>query len=408
MNENILENPDIIFYSEQHTTHKIITELLENYKKETPFYIVDLGDIIYLYEQWRKNLPNIIPYYAVKCNPNPIILKLLSSLGVYFDCASEHEIETILKITKDPYKIVFANPCKMNHHIKYARENNVQLMTFDCEEELYKIKKYHPNANLMLRIAVDDSNSICQFNSKFGCKLTDLGKIFNIIIHLELCLVGFSFHVGSGCKSANSYYSAIENMRTAYDKAIENDIYVNMINIGGGFQGKTNINENEVLFTDIASVICKAQNDFFEKEIDNSEIYFIAEPGRYFVETSHTLILNVIGKKHVCPSSEDESFIYYLNDGIYGSFNCIVFDHKNPVIIPFKEYSNSKLYKSKFFGPTCDSMDMICENILLPELNIGEWVYVENFGAYTTAAASSFNGFKTTDYKYICKKKYCE
>ena len=91
------------------------------------------------------------------------------------------------------------------------------------------------------------------------------------------------------------------------------------------------------------------------------------------------------------------------NDGIYGSFNCIYFDHKTPLILPFNERNEKKMYKSKIFGPTCDSIDLIANEIMLPELVIGEWVYVENFGAYTTAASSSFNGFITTDYKYILR-----
>ena len=120
------------------------------------------------------------------------------------------------------------------------------------------------------------------------------------------------------------------------------------------------------------------------------------EPGRFFVSSSHTLVVNVIGKKDVIDEETGEkSFVYYLNDGMYGSFNCIHFDHARPKICPFNE-CNGKLYKSKIFGPTCDSMDKIAEDVLLPELTIGEWCYIENFGAYTCAAASSFNGFTNT------------
>jgi ornithine decarboxylase len=148
--------------------------------------------------------------------------------------------------------------------------------------------------------------------------------------------------------------------------------------------------------------------DFFGDDLLNKSIRFIAEPGRYFVEKSHTLVLNVIGKKRETYINNDtneleEIIIYYLNDGVYGSFNCIYFDHKKPCVLPFNERNEKILYKSKIFGPTCDSIDLITEEIMLPELAIGEWVYVENFGAYTTASSSSFNGFITTDYKYILR-----
>lgn len=133
----------------------------------------------------------------------------------------------------------------------------------------------------------------------------------------------------------------------------------------------------------------------------NEKITFIAEPGRYFAQRSHTLILNVIGKKVSVDEKDGEKLIiYYLNDGIYGSFNCIYFDHTTPTILPFNE-RDGQLHRSKLFGPTCDSIDLISENIMLPELAIGEWIYVENFGAYTVAASSGFNGFRTTVSKYI-------
>jgi len=141
--------------------------------------------------------------------------------------------------------------------------------------------------------------------------------------------------------------------------------------------------------------------------MQDNTIQFIAEPGRFFVEKSHTLVLNVIGKKRETITNDaneiEDIIIYYLNDGVYGSFNCIYFDHKTPIVLPFNERNENKMYKSKIFGPTCDSIDLISKEIMLPELAIGEWVYVENFGAYTTAASSSFNGFITTDYKYILR-----
>jgi ornithine decarboxylase len=108
----------------------------------------------------------------------------------------------------------------------------------------------------------------------------------------------------------------------------------------------------------------------------------------------------IIGKKKQKDNNGDKTIIYYLNDGVYNSFNCILYDYRVPVILPFNE-RDGILHKSKLFGPTCDSIDLITENIMLPELAIGEWVYVENFGAYTVAASSEFNGIKKPINKYI-------
>jgi ornithine decarboxylase len=406
LENHILEKYNIKLYNNDYTIYDIINDFLKNNQNEQPFYIIDIGEIINAYDKWITCFPNIKPYYAVKCNPNPVILHVLSCLGTYFDCASENEIKTIVELTNDPNTIIFANPCKMSSQIKYARANDVDMMTFDCEEELYKIKLYHPYANLLLRLSVDDSKSICKFNTKFGCKLENVENLMNLITLLKLRLIGFSFHVGSGCKSVESYYNAIQTCKEAYNIALKNNINITIIDIGGGFPG-INI-PNGVNIEEIAEKMNEAQDYFFKQEIDENKIQFIAEPGRYFVEKSHTLVLNVIGKKRETVINEttnenEEIIIYYLNDGIYGSFNCIYFDHKTPIILPFNERNEKKMYKSKVFGPTCDSIDLITKEIMLPELAIGEWVYVENFGAYTTAASSSFNGFITTDYKYILR-----
>jgi ornithine decarboxylase len=155
------------------------------------------------------------------------------------------------------------------------------------------------------------------------------------------------------------------------------------LDIGGGFD------EN---FEDVARVI----NDTIVECNFPEDTIFIAEPGRFFVSSSHTLVLNVIGKKVV----NGDKFIYYMNDGIYGSFNCIFFDHVVPTISPFNE-RDGKRYKSTIFGPTCDSIDKIADEVDLPELTVGEWCYVENFGAYTSAASTSFNGFIQTPTVYI-------
>lgn len=393
----LLQKYDVKFYGSDRDIYDIINDYLEDNPSERAFYIIDLGELINSYSNWMRLLPTVKPYYAVKCNPNPVILDALASLGVNFDCASETEMKTIIEITEDPTRIIFANPCKMSSQIRYARSNDVDLMTFDCEDELYKIKLYHPYAKLVLRIAVDDSKSKCKFNKKFGCKLSQIKELLTISRTLKLDVVGFSFHVGSGCYSAENFYNAIKDCREATNIASSLGIAISIIDIGGGFPGR----DTDIKFEDIARRVNDAMNDFFENEIENNTIQFIAEPGRFFAESTHTLVLNVIGKKKIINDITGEcTIVYYLNDGIYGSFNCIYFDHRKPVILPFNE-RDGKLHKSLLFGPTCDSIDLIAEEIMLPELAIGEWVYVEYFGAYTVAASSGFNGFHTNVCKYI-------
>ena len=396
LDNSLLKKYDVKFYGSDRDTYDIINDYLEDNQSERAFYIIDLGQLTASYSNWMRLLPDVKPYYAVKCNPNPVILDSLASLGINFDCASETEMKTIIEITKDPSRIIFANPCKMSSQIRYARSNDVDLMTFDCEEELYKIKLYHPYAKLVLRLAVDDSNSKCKFNKKFGCKLSQVEELLTICKTMKLDVTGFSFHVGSGCNSTDNFYNAIGDCKKACEIAKNIGLTISIIDIGGGFPGT----DNGIKFEDIAKRVKDAMTYFFGSELENGTIQFIAEPGRFFAEATHTLVLNVIGKKRTIDETTGETkIVYYLNDGIYGSFNCIYFDHRDPTILPYNE-RDGKLHKSLLFGPTCDSIDLIAEEVMLPELAIGEWVYVENFGAYTIAASSAFNGFCTSVCKY--------
>ena len=396
LDNSFLQKHKVKLYGSNNDTYDIINDYLQENQSEEAFYLIDLGEITSAYAKWITMIPNVIPYYAVKCNPNPVLLETLSLLGAYFDCASETEMKTIIEITKDPSRIIFANPCKMTSQIRYARSNDVDLMTFDCEEELYKIKLYHPYAKLVLRLAVDDSKSKCKFNKKFGCKLNNVEELLTICKILKLDVIGFSFHVGSECGSSDIYYDALSTCKKAQEIAEAIGIIIELIDIGGGYPGI----DKTITFEEIASKINEGINHFFEEAIIDKTIRFIAEPVRYFAQKSHTLVLNVIGKKKTVNEKDEKVIIYYLNDGIYGSFNCIYFDHNSPNILPFNE-RDGQLHKSIIFGPTCDSIDLITDNIMLPELAIGEWIYVENFGAYTVASSSWFNGFKTTICKYI-------
>jgi len=360
---------------------------MSNYNDE-PFFIIDLKELENTFNDWKNYLPKIKPYYAIKCNPHPSILSHLYNLGCNFDCASKNEINLILNLNNNnKNKIIFAHPCKYPSHLIFAKENEINLMTFDNEFELLKIKNYYPNASLLLRIAIDDSKSICKFNKKFGCNFNDIPHLLQIAKNYNLNIIGFSFHSGSMCNCPYVYYDGLKLFKDAIDIAILNNFNINILDIGGGFT-KSN-------FKNTSIIINKAINDFFNDDKYN-HIQFIAEPGRYMVESCQSLYLTIIGKK-----KKDDTFIYYINDGIYGSFNCIFFDNQNPelIIVDNDNIDFNIKYNSIIFGNTCDSLDEIKSNILLPELNINDKIYIKNFGAYTSSASSDhFNGYKVNNF----------
>jgi ornithine decarboxylase len=395
-------NNNIKLISNKLEPYDLVNMFLEKNQSEDPFLIINLGEIIRQYQKWYLYLPMIKPYYAVKCNPDLIILELLNNLGCNFDCASQNEISKIINLGVSPDRIIFANPCKMISQIKYARAHDVDLVVFDDESELYKIKLFHSNAKLVLRIKTDDSNSLCKFNCKFGADLEDVENLLNIAKSLGLHVMGVSFHVGSGCKNKKQYRSAIEDCYKVYQIGEKLGIKIEMVDIGGGFPGM----ESDISFEDIATELKSAIDEYFFKD-DKYFVEFIAEPGRYMVASSHILVLSIINKKvRINKETNEKEITYYVNDSIYSTLNNIIHDHfivNNDNLYPFNE-RNEKKYKSMIFGPTCDSLDKITENIMLPDLLCGEYLYIVNLGAYTTAVnydKELFNGFNKPSNNYI-------
>jgi ornithine decarboxylase len=404
---SFINDHDIKLIPKKQDTYDIVNLFLEKNHSEDPFLIVNLGEIIRQFQKWNTHLPFIKPYYAVKCNPDLVILKLLYNLGCNFDCASKNEISKIINLGASPDRIIFANPCKMISQIKYARAHDIDLVVFDDENELYKIKMFHTNARLIIRIKTDDSNSMCKFNCKFGADLDDVENLLKLAKNLGLNVIGLSFHVGSGCRNKNQYKTAIQDCHKVYQIAKDLGIKLEMIDIGGGFPGY-NSKEDQITFEEISEVLSQTIKEYFyDSEREEYLVEFIAEPGRYMVASSHILVLSIINKKiRTNKETNEKEIIYYVNDSIYSTLNNIIHDHfviTNENMFPFNE-RNEKKFKSTIFGPTCDSLDKITDNIMLPDLLCGEYLYIENLGAYTTAVNYEdelFNGFNKPSIHYI-------
>lgn len=361
----------------------------DTFEKEEAFYFVDLGMIVQKYHEWVTALPRVKPFYAIKCNNNPAIIRTLAGLGANFDCASKAEIQQILGSGVNANRIIYANPTKMKNHITYAKSSGVEMMTFDNACELRKIADCFPESKLLLRIITDDSQSVCRFSTKFGAPMGACRELIQLAKELNLNLVGVSFHVGSGCMSVNSFIAAINSAHAVFKMGEENGFNFDILDLGGGWPGT---NQDGIIFSDIAAAVRPVLDELFPASVD-----IIAEPGRYFVAASHTLAVNVFAKRTIEAENPEgqKKFLYYVNDGVYQSFNCIMFDHASPRPIVFEQRGRTESYKSTIFGPTCDSMDCIGKDIDLPELEVGEWLLFKNMGAYTVAAASPFNGFRS-------------
>ncbi len=330
----------------------------------------------------------------MKCNPDPEVLRLLAALGTGFDCASKVEIEQVLKLGIDPSRIIYAQPCKTKSYVRFAAEQGVKQMTFDNSDELYKIRALFPDAELFVRIITDDSSSLCRLSSKFGASLDSTQGLLALAKQLDLNVVGVSFHVGSGASDPQSFVKAVQDARVVFDQADALGFNMRTLDVGGGFSGAS--------FEKMACVLSTALEDYFPPHIR-----IIGEPGRYYVSSAFTLACNVIARREIeDPATQATSYMLYLNDGVYGNFSSIMFDHQHPVPQILKsaagfvgdrhgsQYRNRRVTEFSIWGPTCDGIDRITESCTFHEvLNVGDWLYFEEMGAYTKCSATRFNGF---------------
>jgi diaminopimelate decarboxylase len=222
--------------------------------------------------------------------------------------------------------------------------------------------------------------------------------------NLGLEVIGVSFHVGSGCESADSFQDAIKNARFVFDLGLQLGFNMRLLDLGGGWPGTSN---PKVSFEQMARAVSAALDVYFPEEDDlgnKSSVEVIAEPGRYYVASAFVLATMVIAKRVMTLEDGNRGVMYYMNDGVYGSFNCTIFDHWVVEGIPFISESSRKqreVLPTTLWGPTCDSMDLILKGIQLPEMEVGEWLVFKEMGAYTIAAASTFNGFQIPSMKFF-------
>ncbi|KAK8589414.1 hypothetical protein V6N13_088262 [Hibiscus sabdariffa] len=364
----------------------------EQVEQTDSFYVLDFGAIRSLVDTWFHHLPTVQPFYAVKCNPNPAFLGQMAALGTGFDCASLAEIETVLCLGVSPDRIIFANTCKPESHIKYAAKVGVNLTTFDSICELEKIRKWHPKCALLIRIKVPETSSTAtfKFGSKFGALPEEIVPLLKAAQEAKLRVVGVSFLIGRRALNFQAIQDAIETAKATFETAAQLGLpKFHILDIGGGFSSGPK-------FTEAASAVKVALEKHFRNELADDGLRIMAEPGRFFAKSPFILATSVTGKR-----VRGEVREYWINDGISGSFNillrknhdeipCTPLTVENPICLEMKTWS------STVFGPTCDPADTVFKDFELPELNVNDWLVFHDMGAYTSSRGNDFNGFKTS------------
>jgi ornithine decarboxylase len=357
-------------------------------KHGTPLFVVDHKALRANYLQFKKYLPRVQAYYAVKANPDPAIVKTLYELGASFDVASMPEflivhknIEHLPAKQRQDYiwdRIIYANPIKATEALEQLDQYK-PLVTYDNLEEVRKVKRHSPHAGLALRIKVPNTGAMVELSSKFGAAPGEAVDLIRAAFDAGLVVEGLSFHVGSQCTNFENFVQALQLAANIFKEAWDHGYHqTKILDIGGGFPAP--YDKNVKPFRELARRLNAEFDRLFPKDME-----ILAEPGRFMVATAATLVAKVVGK-----AVRDGKQCYYINDGVYHTFSGIIFDHCTYHLKPFKKGATQIC---AVYGPTCDALDTISLSEELPDLELGELVYSENIGAYSHASSTYFNGF---------------
>jgi ornithine decarboxylase len=362
--------------------------LLDLAKKHgTPLFVVDHAELRKNYATFKKHFPRVQAYYAVKVNSDPAIVQTFYELGGSFDVASMQEFHTVYQfIKKLPAKarqdfiwdkVIYANPIKP---IETLRELDPYrpLVTYDNVEEVKKIAKHAPHAGLCLRLQVPNTGSMVELSSKFGALPGEAVDLIQCGHDHGLVVEGLSFHVGSQCTNPENYVQALHLCAGIFNEAKLRGFELKLLDIGGGFPAAYDASVPK--FATLAKKINHEIDRLFPKTIE-----ILAEPGRFLVASAGTAVSKIIGK-----ANRNGKRSYYIDDGVYHTFSGVIFDH---CTYHLKSFKRGATQICSVFGPTCDALDTISLAEQLPDLEIGEYLYSENIGAYSAASSTHFNGF---------------
>jgi ornithine decarboxylase len=366
--DNALEQPVINFAQAKH--------LAKIYP--TPFLVLSPSRITNSLSILREYLPDAKIFYAMKSNPSSSILKIVKNFVDGIDVASFGEVSSCQEVGYSSNNIIHTNPVKKEPDLISSVKQGIKWFVIDNIEEIKKIKRLAPNANILLRVAITNPNCVVNLSAKFGAHEHDILPILKRAKSAELNVRGISFHVGSQCTDPYIYYSAVKYARKIFDMANSAGFTFDTLDVGGGFP----ISYQEALPTlsQYCVVLKNSLRDFFPYKLN-----LIIEPGRCVSGGCMTLVTRVIGR-----NVRNGVTWYYIDDGVYGAFSGIMFDKCNYRLVSNRSAS---LEECVVAGPTCDSIDVVARDQKLPRLAIGELLLVPGMGAYTIASATSFNGF---------------
>jgi ornithine decarboxylase len=381
---------DIVFYAFAISGYELRTRVFADPPTEgaptmpatrTPYLLLDLDAVTRAYDRLAGAFPGVSLHYAIKCNPDPRVLRRLRDLGCRFEIASAAELALLRRMRVDPRDVLFSNPVKAWEHVHGAHAVGVYRFAVDSVGELDKIAAHAPGAAVYVRLGTAGSGQVPS-EGKFGVDVPAACSLLRGAASRGLIPYGVTFHVGSQTIDPTAWDAAIERSGQVMSGLLEDGIRLHMLDIGGGFPAAYVAYKPQP--SDFAKHIRAALDRYLPYPVD-----LVAEPGRVLVAEAGTMVTTVIG------IAERLGRRWVHID--VGAFNGMMeaLETGNRLRYPVSDSRRSAtLTPYHLTGPSCDSQDTVLHDAPLSDtITIGDTVYIHSAGAYTTGYASRFNGF---------------
>ena len=345
----------------------------------SPLVILDCERVRVQFRKLKKALPRVDLHYALKPMPHPAVVETVLAEGGFLDLATTGEVQLIQRLGVDPERCIHTHPIKRPEDIANALEFGVGLFVADNPDEVRKFAHLADRAELLLRVSFRSPGAVVDLSRKFGCDPENLLALARLAADLGVRVRGLSFHVGSQARDPAKHVEAIVACAKLMTAARREQLGVfDTLDIGGGFpiDYAEPVQDISRFCAPLRAALAKVPR----------RVRVIAEPGRYIVGPCAIGVASIMGR-----AQREGHWWYYLDDGLYGAYSGQLFDHARYPVEPLRDAVER--LPSVLAGPTCDSIDVIAENLMLPLLKVGDLVVGRAMGAYTWASATEFNFF---------------
>jgi ornithine decarboxylase len=346
----------------------------------SPLLVIDCDIIRRQYRALAAVLPGVDLHYALKPLPDATVVRVLAGEGAWFDLATDGEVDLVRNAGIAAARCIHTHPIKRDSDIRHALDFGITTFVVDNPDEIAKFERYRDRVRLLVRVAFRSPEAIVDLSRKFGC---DADTALDLVAHAAAARIrvsGFSFHVGSQVARPDMYVQAIETCAGLIAESKRLGLGpIEVLDIGGGFP--IDYLEPAPAISEFCAPIRAALATL------PAGLRIIAEPGRFICGPAGVGLSTVIGRAH-----RDGRWWYYLDDGLYGTFSGQLYDHSRFPVETVHPHAGPRL-ACVLAGPTCDSIDVVAEDLPMPELAIGELLVARQIGAYTIATATDFNFF---------------